>query len=155
MSDKERSEILQLLAKGKISADEAAELLAQVERDSAELAAASIAESNLQSDAPVIKVTDEIQSLKAEEAQAVGSNGDKPKWLRIRVREMGSERNKVTVNIPLWLVTMGLGVAGKVGADIEGFDANELRKMVQSGERGILVDVQDEEDGEHVQIFLD
>ncbi len=68
---------------------------------------------------------------------------------------MGSDRNKVTVNIPLWLVSMGLGVAGAVGADIEGFDANQLRTMVQQGERGILVDVQDEEDGEHVQIYLD
>ncbi len=71
MSDKERSEILQLLAKGKISADEAAELLTQVERDGAELAAAAEAEVPQNSDPYVIKVTDEVSSLKAEEAQAV------------------------------------------------------------------------------------
>ncbi len=155
MSDKERSEILQLLAKGKINADEAAELLTQVEQNSAELAAAAEAESGQDTDAYVIKVTDDLPALKAEEAQAMGHNGEKPRWLRIRVREMSSDRNKVTVNLPIWLLTAGLGLAGKVGADIEGVDLDMLRQMIKEGERGILVDVQDHEDGEHVQIYLD
>lgn len=153
MSDKERSEVLQLLAKGKITADEAADLLSQIEQDSAELSAQIETANDALPEAVVVKESDTISTLKASEKHA--GNGEKPRWLRIRVRELGSERHKVTVNIPLWLVSMGLGVAGKVGADIEGFDANELRAMVQNGERGILVDVQDEEDGEHVQIYLD
>lgn len=155
MSDKERSEILQLLARGKITADEAADLLTQVDRDSAELAAEMESANDAKRESVVIEESDTIPALKAEEGQAAESNGEKPRWLRIRVREMGSERNKVTVNIPLWLVSMGLGVAGKAGVDIEGFDANQLREMVQHGERGVLVDVQDDEDGEHVQIYLD
>jgi hypothetical protein len=129
-----RKEVLELLAKGKITADEAANLLSQVTAE--EVATPSKA-----------AVLDPV-------SKPVGS-GSKPSWLHVRVRDLQSGRNKVTVNIPLGIVKFGLKVGGRFTPELNGLDWNELQGMMNEMESGILVDVEDEEDGEHVQIYVD
>ncbi len=133
-----RKEILELLANGKITADEAAELLSQPA-------------------APVVEETavPDIKLLKEEEAMQVRNGGKKPGWLHVRVRDLGSGRNKVTVNIPLGMVKFGMKIGGRFSPELNGLDWNELETMMNDMESGLLVDVQDEEGGEHVQVFVD
>jgi hypothetical protein len=83
------------------------------------------------------------------------ANGEKPRWLRIRVRDMASGRNKVTINLPLRLVSFGLGIANRFGADLDRAELDGLMEMIKHGEKGVLVEVEDDEDGEYVQIMLD
>lgn len=160
MSENTRMEILELLATQKISAQEAADMLRAVEAGAA--AAPAEKASPAPEPDPVYKAAsdEDVVTLKANEAGPWASNGDptpggKPSWLRIRVRDLGSDRNKVTVNVPLWLVGLGLGAAKRFGADMGDVDPDVIRQMINEGQRGVLVDVQDEEDGEHVQIYLD
>jgi hypothetical protein len=149
-------EVLELLASQKITAQEAADMLRAIDAGAgAEVPPKKSAAVEV--DEPVYKPEAE-RSLPASDPWAdegYESAEGKPRWLRIRVRDMGSERNKVTVNVPLWLVGMGLGAARRFGADMGGFDPDMIRQMIKDGQRGVLVDVQDEEDGEHVQIYLD
>lgn len=137
MSTTSRKEILELLAKGKITADEAANLLSQ----------------------PAVEQTavPDVETLKKEIAveQTPGNGGKKPGWLHVRVRDLQSGRNKVTVNVPLGMVKFGLKIGGRFSPELNGLDWNELQDMMNEMESGILVDVQDEEDGEHVQVFVD
>ncbi len=43
-----------------------------------------------------------------------------------------------------------------VGVDFEEADhVEEIWQSIKDGERGVIVDVRDEEDNEHVQIYLD
>jgi len=39
--------------------------------------------------------------------------------------------------------------------NIEGLDLNELAEIITSGQDGKIIDVEDEDDGEHVQIFIE
>jgi hypothetical protein len=38
---------------------------------------------------------------------------------------------------------------------VEGLDADQLMQIIDSGELGQIVDVVDEKDGEHVEVFLE
>ncbi len=72
------------------------------------------------------------------------------RWLVIRVSDRVSGRRKVHVRMPYRLMEFGLRMG-----NIAGFDATELRETINQVENGSLLEVIDEEDGEHVQIYLE
>jgi hypothetical protein len=83
-------------------------------------------------------------------------NGERPRWLKIQVAQLSTGRNKVNVTLPLGIVNFGLGIARRFGADFDDdYPVEELWRMMKEGERGVLVDVEDEEDDERVQIYID
>jgi hypothetical protein len=165
MNELERKQVLEMLASGKITAAEASEILNGMQQPAQPAGDLKAAEAVHQEKLPGRGVDDEIVVLdetaawkKTEPAYAsetMPGNGERPRWLKIRVRDMSTGRNKVTVNLPLRLVTFGLGIANRFGADLNGVEVGEIIDMIQQGEKGILVDVEDEEDGEHVQVILD
>ncbi len=78
------------------------------------------------------------------------------KWFRVRVTDLRTGRRKVNVNIPLGLVDVGLKMGAKFApAGLEGFDVNQIMAAIKSGSEGKVVDVEDEEDGEHVEVFIE
>ena len=74
------------------------------------------------------------------------------RWLRIRVTDMVTGRAKATVNLPLGLVDAGLNIASQYAPDIA-FD--QLVDAINEGAEGKIIDVVDDEDGEHVEIFIE
>jgi hypothetical protein len=78
--------------------------------------------------------------------------GGGARWLRVRVTDIVTGKAKATVNLPLGLVDAGLNIASKYAPDIA-FD--ELIEAINNGAEGKLIDVVDEEDGEHVEIFIE
>ena len=130
----ERQEILDLLAKGKITADEAADLLGQT-TPAAEKTAAPIPE-------PV-----ETAEKAAPET--------KPAWLRVRVSDLETGKNKVSVNIPLRMLDFGLKLGRRFSPELEGLDYNELTGLMADMGAGTLVEVEDEESNGHVQVFVE
>lgn len=80
-----------------------------------------------------------------------GSTGG-TRWLKIRVTDTVTGKAKATVNLPLGLVDAGLNIASKYAPDIA-FD--ELVEAINNGAEGKIIDVVDEEDGEHVEIFIE
>lgn len=161
MNENERLAILELLASKKISAQEAADMLQQLDVDAVAEPPTKL-EDRLKDVEPVYKADIDSESQRDLDSEVIPwpddrlkASDSKPRWLKIRVRDMGSNRNKVTVNVPLGLVSFGLRAARRFGADMGDFDPEMMMQMIDEGRRGLLVDVQDEEDGEHVQIFLD
>lgn len=162
-----RQEILQLLADGKISAAEAVSLLdsktipAAGEAPAAETIEELKASENVEPAAGDIPV----EELKGDESTAFkisrdeifpATNGDdRPRWLKIRVSELDSGRNRVNITLPIGVVNFGLGIARRFSNDADLMQADEVWQMVKDGRRGVLIDVEDEEDNEHVQIMLD
>jgi carbohydrate-binding DOMON domain-containing protein len=74
------------------------------------------------------------------------------RWLKVRVTDMVTGRAKATVNLPLGLVDAGLNIASKYAPEVA-FD--ELVEAINAGAEGKIIDVFDEEDGEHVEIFIE
>jgi hypothetical protein len=76
----------------------------------------------------------------------------KARWLRIRVTDMKTGRAKATVNLPMGLVDAGLNIASQYAPDVA-FD--QLVEAINAGAEGKIIDVMDEEDGEHVEIYIE
>jgi hypothetical protein len=74
------------------------------------------------------------------------------RWLKIRVSDMVTGKAKATVNLPIGLVDAGLNIASKYAPDIA-FD--ELIQSINEGALGKIIDVEDDEDGEHVEIYIE
>ena len=95
---------------------------------------------------------------KAASAPAAPTNGDsskEPSWFRVRVANLETGKNRVTVNIPVKMMKFGLKIGSRFSPEIENLDWNELTGMMQDMKTGMLVDVQDEDSNEHVQVYLD
>ena len=74
------------------------------------------------------------------------------RWLRVRVTDMVTGKAKATVNLPLGLVDAGLNIASQYAP---GVNFEELIQAINDGAEGKIIDVLDEEDGEHVEIFIE
>lgn len=74
-------------------------------------------------------------------------------WLRVRVTDMNSGKTKVNVNLPLGLVDAGMNIATQFVPEMGIEDLTQAIK--DSTMTGKIVDIIDEEDGEHVEIFIE
>ncbi len=161
MNPTERANILDRLAAGEIGVTEAMRLLdrpAQPEpveslKEQAWPVADDIPVEELKAEAIKIELPEETMVLKKPAAN--GDANGKPRWLKIRVRDRASGHNKVSVTLPIGLVSFGLGIARHFGADMGGMGTDELLTVIKSEQRGMLVEVIDEEDDEQIQIYLD
>ena len=128
-SVEERMKILKMIEEGKISADEGAKLLA------------ALAEGSRGSLDPA----------------APGKPGrpGAPRTLRIRVTDMATGRSKASVQIPLALVDAGMKIGAHFAPEVEGVDMSNVMDAMRSGVTGKIIDVMDDEDGEHVEIYIE
>lgn len=139
----EQQEILELLAKGKISADEAAKLLGNL--------SGKVKESEPAPEKEPDPVLAEESATPVKEV-----SGKEPSWFKVRVRNLETGKNKVTVNIPLRMVDFGLKLGRRFAPELDGLDYGDLAGMMNSMEgAGVLVEVEDEESNEHVQVFVE
>jgi len=72
----------------------------------------------------------------------------------VRVTDTATDRNKVSVRIPLSLARIGLRMGAKFAPEVDEIEWGEILSEISSGDAGTIVEVQDEEDGELVQVFV-
>ena len=77
------------------------------------------------------------------------------RWLRVRVTDVNSGRSKATVQIPLTLLDAGMKIGAHFAPEIDGVNMDQLMVALRSGMTGKIIDVTDDEDGEHVEIFVE
>jgi hypothetical protein len=129
--DSERLKILQMVEEGKISAEDAVSLLEAL-RDSSGAAQRKTTTENVYS-----------------------STTGKPKFLRVMVTDTDSGKTRVNVRLPIGMLKAGVKMGMKFAPEVEGMDMGELMQFVESGELGKFVDVYDDEDGEHVEVYVE
>lgn len=121
----ERMRILKMIQEGKITAEEGAKLLAALR---------------------------EVRKDARAVAPATPARLNKG-WLRVRVTDMTTGKTKVNVNLPLGLVDAGMNIATQYAPEI---NFSQIAEAVRNGQlEGKIVDVMDEEDGEHIEVFVD
>jgi hypothetical protein len=124
-TSEERLKILQMIQDGKITAEDGAKLLAAL--------------------------TDNAKTRRPRVLSRTGES----RYMRVKVTDTFSGKTKVSVNLPLGLVDAGLNIAANFMPDM-GVDATEeISAAINEGMTGKIVDVLDEEDGEHIEIFID
>jgi hypothetical protein len=62
---------------------------------------------------------------------------------------------KTSVNIPLGLMEWGMQIGAHFAPEVGDLNMEQITEMLRTGAEGKIVDVIDEEDGEHVEIFID
>jgi hypothetical protein len=122
-TSEERMQVLKMVEKGQISAEEGARLLEAIEA--------------------------------AGSKEQAKSGGGQPRWFRVRVTDMRTGKSKVNVNIPMSLVNVGMRLGAKFAPEVSGVQMEEIMNAVKEGASGKIVDVEDEEDGEHVEIYVE
>jgi hypothetical protein len=78
-----------------------------------------------------------------------------PRWLRVRVTDINTGRSKASVQIPLDLVDAGMKIGAHFAPEVNGVDMDNVMQAVRSGMTGKIIDVTDDEDGEHVEIYVE
>jgi len=124
----ERMKILKLIEEGKISAEEGAKLLSAL--------------------------SDSSRGIPAP-PRPPGVPGGPARWLRVRVTDTRTGRSKASVQIPLALVDAGLKIGAHFAPEVQGVDMSNVMEALRMGVTGKIIDVIDEEDGEHVEIFVE
>jgi hypothetical protein len=119
-------QILGMVAEGKISAEEGAKLLAALEVEP-----------------------------KKREARATSEQPSAPRWFRVRVTDLETGRNKVNVNLPMSLVDVGTRMGARFAPELSELDFTQIIEQIKSGTQGKIVEVEDAEDGERVEIYVE
>ncbi len=77
------------------------------------------------------------------------------RWFRVRVTDTETGKAKVSVSIPMGLVNVGIKMGARFIPDSANIDLEALSAQLQSGVQGKIIDVIDEEEGEHVEVFIE
>jgi hypothetical protein len=92
-------------------------------------------------------------SQKASLGGSMSASG--ARWLRVRVTDTATGRSKATVQIPISLIDAGMKIGAHFAPEVAGVDMTEVMDALRNGMTGKIIDVMDDEDGEHVEIFVE
>jgi hypothetical protein len=62
---------------------------------------------------------------------------------------------RVNVNLPMSLVNVGLKMSARFAPELDQEQMNVIAEALKAGALGKIIDVVDEEDGEHVEVFIE
>jgi hypothetical protein len=82
-----------------------------------------------------------------------GSGG--PRWLRVRVTDTASGKVRVNVRLPVTVLNAGVKMGARFSPEIKQEQMGEILDAIRAGEVGQVVDVYNDEDGEHVEVLLE
>ncbi len=77
------------------------------------------------------------------------------RFFRVRVSDMFSGKVRANIRLPLGMVNAGLRMGMKFSPEVEGLNAERLAEALSNGKTGKIVDVYDDHDGEHVEVFIE
>ena len=128
-SSEERVKVLKMVQEGKITPEMAAELLKTLDAAS--------------------------KKAPAEEPKPVYPGREGARFFRVRVTDTDTGRTRVNVRLPLGMVNAGIRMGMRFSPEVEGLDAAKLAEALASGKTGQIMDVYDDEDGEHVEVYIE
>lgn len=124
----EKMMILKMLQEGKISADEAAKLLESVDAGG--------------------KKGDKA-------AETDESRKGQGKFFRVMITDTDTGKSRVNLRIPLSVLGIGVKFGAQFAPQIGGIEQEQIMDAISNGQVGKILDVFDNEDGEHVEIFIE
>jgi hypothetical protein len=126
MTNEERMEILQKIETGEVSVQDALGMMSPVATP-----------------APIPSTPQQSETA------------DSQRWLRVRVTNMSTGKRKVSVNVPLGLMKWGLALGSRYAPELNDVDWNEIVTELDRHADGFLVEVEDDEDNERVEVFIE
>jgi len=107
------------------------------------------------------KITaEEAAKLLSTMEEGAESKKEKPprasgKFMRVRITDTDSNKVRVNIRIPVSVLKMGSKFGARFSSKIDGIEIDDLMRRVEDGGVGQIVDIFDDEDGEHVEVFIE
>ena len=96
-----------------------------------------------------------LSALASANRPLSGLSASGAKWLRVRVTDVHNGRSKATVQIPISLMEAGMKIGAHFAPEIDGVNMDQIMEALRTGMTVKIIDVTDDEDGEHVEIFVE
>jgi hypothetical protein len=144
MDSSPRADILALLAAGDITAEEAAQQLRGGATPVPPIP--PVPPAPPVAPAPAMPAAPPVPAIPPAAAN---------RWLRIRVSDIATGQQRVNVNLPLSWVAVGLRIGSRYSPELDNLDLGEILSHLEAGTGGQIVDVEDLDDGQRVQIYVD
>ena len=126
--NEEKMMILKMLQEGKISANEAAILLESLDSGSK-------------------KKVDKKQSEESRKAEG--------KFFRVSITDTTTGKSRANIRMPLSVMGIGMRFGAHFAPQIDGVESEQLMDAIRNGQVGKIIDVFDDDDGEHVEIYIE
>lgn len=78
-----------------------------------------------------------------------------PRTLRVRVTNLATRRQIINVTIPVSLIGVGLKLGARLAPRLAGANADEITRAIDSGTLGRIFEMQDLDEGERIEIFVE
>ncbi len=75
---------------------------------------------------------------------------ERERWFRIRVTDLRTGKQRVNVSVPLNLVSLGFSIGARFSPEWK-----DVIEKIRAGVQGKILDVEDEEEGGRVEIYID
>ena len=141
-TENERLRILQLLEQKRITAAEAADLLAALDDRGRDIE----------------RRVERGRWVRQERGrwirEEIGPPPSRARWFRVRVTDQRTGRVRSNVSVPIGMVGFGLGFARRFRRMPGVEHVDDLFEALRSGRRGVIFDVANE-NAERVEIFID
>jgi hypothetical protein len=106
---------------------------------------------------------DADQAAKLLEALEAGKSFEKTeeketktgRWFRVRVSDAITGNQKTNIRIPIGLMNAGFRIGAQFSPELSGMNSEEIMNAIKAGKTGLIIDVIDDEDNEHVEIFIE
>ncbi len=184
VTSEERLKILTLIQDGKVTAAEGMRLLEAIDstqktraelieslktskqeiKDSARKIKEELRNADLESNSAKEKIRAEAQEIKASikemkadirKVVAESAGIKSPRWVNIHVTDMNTGKARVNVRLPVGVVTAGIKMGARFAPEVEGLNSEVLMEMINTGQTGMVADICDKDDCEHVEVFLE
>ena len=126
--NEEKMMILKMLQEGKISANEAAILLESLDSGS---------------------------KKKEEKKQSDESQKTEGKFFRVSITDTTTGKSRANIRMPLSVMGIGMKFGAHFAPQIDGVESEQLMDAIRNGQVGKIIDVFDDDDGEHVEIYIE
>jgi hypothetical protein len=136
MTNEERMDILQMVENGEVTVEDAIGMMSSgLSREDA--------------------VSPTISAPPDAEPRPSPSTTKANRWLRVRVTNMDTGRRKVSVNLPLGLMKWGLTLGSRFAPELQDIDFDEMVTDLDRYAEGFLVEVEDADDNERVEVYVE
>lgn len=96
-----------------------------------------------------------LEALSESPSRERSRSGQTARTLRVRVTDLNTRRQKINVTVPVSLVGVGVKLGARLMPRMANANADELMQKLESGATGRIFEMQDLDEGERVEIFVE
>ncbi len=96
-----------------------------------------------------------LQALQNQAKRQTQTDGQDARWMRVKVTDLKTGASKVSINIPMSLVNVGIKMGARFTSSGANFDYPGVMEALRNRTIGKIADIEDNTKSERVEIWLE